>query len=183
MTTRNWYAGATTAAALIAVPVLATADGTARRHNVLPPPSTAAYVPGQRTIVVNEDFKRPVAEGCHYVGTLRGEVAEFSSRRFLGGARYNPNLTLRGQLICPDGTRQSLGTQTISGNRYHGGALERAIESTGRVTIQHAGRVCTVTPDVGWHRGQIVVDDTFSQSCSMARGGGPLAPGGFYIGR
>jgi hypothetical protein len=158
------------AAALVAAPLVVFAHETDSHDET-------TSVPKRRAVVVNKSFDRVVADGCHYEGTVQGVVGEFPSGRVPGETRYNGSLALQGQLSCPDGTWQPIGPLVIHRHGCRRGDLARAIESSGRTAVEHAGRVCTVTPTVAWHRGALVIDDTFSQSCSSAVGGGPATDG------
>jgi hypothetical protein len=154
--------------ALTATPALAAAHGNEGAESRQGSRDTNA-----QTRQVDEHFTRSVADNCTYEGSLQGNIEKLPGRGTLGAALYNPQVTLRGTVRCPDGYQRSLGAQAIRGTRLSGADLERRAEMRGRITLDGNGRVCTITPDFSMRDGRLVADESFRHSCEAARGGGP----------
>jgi hypothetical protein len=124
-------------------------------------------------INVNVPFTRSFADNCQYTGALRGQVEKLGPVGLLRTESYRPDLTLNGQVRCPDGFSQPLPTQHIRVASMTGAELEHQLETVARVQLKRNGRLCTVNPDFMWRGDQLAVGDNITQACERMRGGGP----------
>jgi hypothetical protein len=140
-----------------------------RRGNDSRPTQGPLAVPSR----INEAFTYPIANGCQYSATVRGNV---KSARAVNGEepRYTPNLTVNAWVTCQNNTELRVTDSSLRETAMTRSQLEQAIELRGSLLAESSGRRCVYVPDFSLGDGRLAGVGV-SYLCPTSTMGGGLA--------
>jgi hypothetical protein len=118
---------------------------------------------------------RPIADGCTFVQTVRGNIRVVRSRtgRHPGAVLYRPHLDVASLVQCPNRPVRVADRSHLGQGRVLTAAdLETSIERRGATTVTRGAQACRYVPDYAFDGRQVAARSVI-ESCGVAFGGGP----------